>query len=160
MDFPDYMSVVQLHWDTAPFFVNAAKTVNAKFRQVRAGLKLWSKELSKLGKLINNSHFLATLDGLEEQRLLSSIESSFRRLVKQYLAKLLEAKRLYWKQRNTARWVIFGDENTRLFHTMATYSMRRNFISSLTLEDGSEVFEHEQKVGVLWSTYRERLGVS
>jgi hypothetical protein len=100
------------------------------------------------------------LDGLEEQRLLSSIESSFRRLVKQYLAKLLEAKRLYWKQRNTARWVIFGDENTRLFHTMATYSMRRNFISSLTLEDGSEVFEYEQKAGVLWSTYRERLGVS
>jgi hypothetical protein len=49
MDFPDFMSVVQLHWDTAPFFVNAAKTVNAKFRQVRAGLKLWSKELSKLG---------------------------------------------------------------------------------------------------------------
>jgi hypothetical protein len=56
--------------------------------------------------------------------------------------------------------VLFGDENTRLFPTMATYSMRRNFITSLTLEDGSEVFEHEQKVGVLWSAYRDRLGVS
>jgi hypothetical protein len=155
------MSVVQLHWDTTPFFANATKIVNAKFRQVRAGLKHWSKELSKLGKLINNSHFVLTiLDGLEEQRLLSSLESSFRRLVKQYLAKLQEAKRLYWKQRNTARWVLFGDKNTRLFHTMATYSMRRNFISSLTFEDGSEVFEYEQKAGVLWSAYRDMLGVS
>jgi hypothetical protein len=161
MDFPDFMPVVQLHWDTAPYFANAAKTVNAKFRQVRAGLKHWSKDLSNLGKLIINSHFvLAILDGLEEQRFLSNMESSFRRLVKQYLAKLLEAKRVYWKHRNTARWVLFGDENTRLFHTLATYSMRRNFITSLTLEDGSEVFEHEQKAGVLWSAFWDRLGVS
>jgi hypothetical protein len=103
------MPVVQLHWNIAPYFANAAKTVNAKFRQVRAGLKHWSKEFSNLGKLINNSHFvLAILDGLEEQRFLSNLESSFRRLVKQYLAKLLEAKRVYWKQRNTARWVLLG----------------------------------------------------
>jgi hypothetical protein len=96
MNFPDFILVVQLHWDTAPVFANAAKTVNANFRQVRAGLKIWSKELSNLGKLINNSHFvLAILDGLEEQRILCNLESSFRRLVKQYLAKLLEAKRVY-----------------------------------------------------------------
>jgi hypothetical protein len=42
---------------------------------------------------------------------------------------------------------------------MATYSMRRNFITSLTLEDGSGVFEHEQKAGVLWSAFRDGLGV-
>jgi hypothetical protein len=28
------------------------------------------------------------------------------------------------------------------------------------LEDGSEVFEHEQKAGVLWSAFWDRLGVS
>jgi hypothetical protein len=38
--------------------------------------------------------------------------------------------------------------------------MRKNSITSLTLEDGSEVFEHEQKAGVLWSDFRDRLGVS
>jgi hypothetical protein len=57
-----------------------------------------SKELSKLGKLINNCLFvLALLDGLEEQRSLSSLESAFRRLVKEHLGKLLEAKRICWK---------------------------------------------------------------
>jgi hypothetical protein len=77
---------VDLHWNIAPYFANAAQTLNAKFRQVRAGLKFWSKELSKL-------HFvLDLLDSLEEQRSLSSLESAFRRLVKQHLSKLLEAK--------------------------------------------------------------------
>lgn len=51
MEFPDFLPVVQLHWGIA-LFANATRTVNAKFRQVRVGLKLWSKELSKLGKLI------------------------------------------------------------------------------------------------------------
>jgi hypothetical protein len=58
---------------------------------------------------------------------------------------LLEAKRIYWKQRNTSRWVVFGDENSSLFQAMATYSMRRNFIGSLTLEDGSVISDHEKK---------------
>jgi hypothetical protein len=40
------------------------------FKQVRAGLKFWRKELSKL-------HFvLALLDSLEEHRSLSSLESA------------------------------------------------------------------------------------
>jgi hypothetical protein len=116
MDFPDFLSVVDLHWNTAPFLANVAQTLNAKFRQVRVGLKFWSKQLSKLGMLINNCHFvLALLDGLEEQRLLSTLENAFRRLVKKHLGKLLEAKRTYWKQRNTVGWVKFGDENTSLF---------------------------------------------
>jgi hypothetical protein len=54
MDFLDFLSVVDLHWNISPYFASAAKTLTAKFRQVRAGLKLWRKELSKLGKLINN----------------------------------------------------------------------------------------------------------
>jgi hypothetical protein len=37
----------------------------------------------------------------------------------------------------------FGDKNTSLFEAMATYSLRRNFIGSLTLEDGSVVVDHE-----------------
>jgi hypothetical protein len=62
---------------------------------------------------------------------------------------LLEAKRIYWKQRNTARWVKFGDENTKLFQAMATYSMRRNFISYLSLVDGSIVIDHNHMARIL-----------
>jgi hypothetical protein len=113
MDFPDFLSIVDLHWNTSTYFANAAQTLNAKFQQVRVGLKAWNKELSKLSKLINNSNFvLALLDGFEDQRPLSNMERAFRSLVKHHLAKLLEAIRIYWKQRNTARWVKIWDENT------------------------------------------------
>jgi hypothetical protein len=70
LEFADFLSVVELHWNTSPYFANAAQTLNAKFRQVRACLKHWSKELSKLSKLINNCNFvIALLDGLEDQDL-------------------------------------------------------------------------------------------
>ena len=59
------------------------------------------------------------MDGLEDQRALSDLETAFKALVKDHLASLLESKRIYWKQRNTVRWVKLGDENTHFFHTMA-----------------------------------------
>jgi hypothetical protein len=55
----------------------------------------WSNEFSQLNKLINNSNVaLALLDGLEDQRRLSALEKKFRQLVKRYLPKLLESKRI------------------------------------------------------------------
>lgn len=90
------METVQLHWNSTPFFANAAKTLSGKFKQVRASLKKWSKDLSKLSKLIYNCNWvLLFLDGLEDQRDLSTLESAFRTLVKHHLASLLEAKRAY-----------------------------------------------------------------
>ena len=54
----------------------------------------------------------------------------------------------------------FGDENTSLFQAMATYSLRRNFIATLTQDDGTFLSEHDQKAGLLWLSYKDRLGVS
>jgi hypothetical protein len=161
LQFSDFLSVVDLHWNTSPYFANAAQTLNAKFKQVRAGLRAWSKNLSKISKLINNRNFvIALLDGLEDQRTLSKPESAFIRIVKLHIASLLEAKRIYWKQRNTSRWVVFGDENSSLFQTMATYSYKKKYITSLTLDDGSTIFDHDQKATALWLSYKDRLGVS
>jgi hypothetical protein len=90
--------------------------LSGKLKVLRRGLKAWSQEISKLYKLINNSSYvLALLDGLEEQRTLPLIERNFRQLLKSHLLNLLEAKRVYWKQRATIRWVKFEDENTKLF---------------------------------------------
>jgi hypothetical protein len=43
---------------------------------------------------------------------------------------------------------------------MATYSMRRNFIATLTQVDGTIISYHDQKAGLLWLSYKDRLGVS
>jgi hypothetical protein len=100
------------------------------------------------------------MDGLEEQRTLSDLETAFRKLVKNHLASLLESKRIYWKQRNTVRWVKLGDENTQFFHTIATINHKKNFIVSLALPDGSSIIDHEQKAQHLWSSFKQRLGAS
>lgn len=161
MDHPGFMETVTLNWNNSTFFANAAKNISSKLKHVRAGLRKWSKKLSNLNKLIYNSNWvLLLMDGLEEQRPLSRLEFAFRKLVKRHLAILLESKRLYWKQRNTIRWVTLGDENSSFFHTMATISHKRNLIVSLTTPSGNLISDHEQKAAILWEAYKERLGTS
>lgn len=84
------------------------------------GLKKWSEELSKLNKIIHNcSCVLVILDGLEDQRRLSIVERNFKKIVKVHLQQMLEAKRIYWKQRSIVRWMKFGDdENIKLFQSI------------------------------------------
>lgn len=43
---------------------------------------------------------------------------------------------------------------------MATISHKRNFIVSVTNSEGSIVTDHDQKANLLWSSFKQRLGVS
>lgn len=43
---------------------------------------------------------------------------------------------------------------------MATITHKRNFIGSLTNTDGSIIIDHEQETNLLWTAYKNRLGVS
>lgn len=113
-----------------------------------------------MSKLIFNCNSVLLLDGLEDQRPLSTLEAAFRSLVKEHLGSLLESKRIYWKQRNSVRWVNLRDENTHFFHSMATVSHKKNFIVSLVNHDGSLIVDHDQKDNLLWTAFKDRLGVS
>lgn len=42
------MDTVSLHWNNSPFYANAANNISTKMKQVRQGLRNWSKNLSKL----------------------------------------------------------------------------------------------------------------
>jgi hypothetical protein len=156
---PDFLPMVKFFWDLPHGRADGALTISAKFKALRRGLKAWSKEISKLNKLINNSSFvLALLDGLEEQRSLPLMENNFKKQLRTHLLQLLESKRVYWKQRSTLRWVKFGDENTKLFHSIATHNFRRNYITSLQSTDGTHVTDHEHKAAILWTSFKDRLG--
>lgn len=58
------------------------------------------------------------------------------------------------------RWINLGDKNTQFFHSMATITHKRNHIISLTDSNGNAVTDHEQKANLLWTAFRERMGVS
>lgn len=53
-DFEGFADVVSLYWHNNPFYANMVRTISSKFKQLRRGLKKWSKEFSNLGKLVNN----------------------------------------------------------------------------------------------------------
>lgn len=161
IEHPGFLDTVGLHWNNSAYHANAAKNLSFKSKQVRAGLKKWNKNLSSLSKLIYSCNWvLLLMDGLEDQRSISRLELSLRILVKNHLNSLLESKRLYWRQRNLVRSATLGDENTHFFHTMATISHKRNFIVSLSNVAGEVITDHEQKANLLWSTYKQRLGIS
>lgn len=161
MEHPGFMENVIVHWNNSPMYANAAKNIASKLKHVRARLRKWSRNLSNLNKLIYNSNWvLMLMDGLEEQRSLSRLESAFIRLVKSHLATLLESKRVYWKQRNTIRWVTLGDENSSYFHAIATISHKKNFIVSISGPDGDLITNHDQKANLFWEAYKDRLGCS
>lgn len=159
IDFDEFRDVVQKFWQHTGVYKNAAQDVTARFKSLRHGIKIWSKSLSNLSALIDKcSYVLAMFDGIEEQRVLSVPERNFRTALKQHTAKLLEAKRLYWKKRANIRWAKLGDENTKFFHAIATRNYRHNHIACLTKDDGSIATEHAQKAAVLWNSFNNRLG--
>lgn len=88
------------------------------------------------------------------------MELNFRILVEQHLSALLESRRIYWRQRNSLRWIKLGDENTEFFHTIATISHKRNFIVSLLSQEGSTITDHDQKANMLWIAFKDRMGVN
>ena len=51
-----------------------------------------------------------------------------------------------------------GDENSKFFHAMASERLRRNSISSLQREDGSSISDHDQMAGILWNSFKSRMG--
>ena len=81
-------------------------------------------------------------------------------MIKDQLAKLLHSKNIYVKKRYTVNRILFGDECTKFFHAMATVSYRKNSISQLQNENGVMISDHEGKVALLWTAYRNRMGVT
>lgn len=99
-------------------------------------------------------------DNLEERRPLTRPEFNFRKIIKLHLEGLLHLQFIYWKQRCAIRWIKMGEENSKYFQAMATERFRRNTIASLVNEDGIVVSSHSEMAGLLWSSYRDRMGVA
>lgn len=96
LNFDGFLEMTESNWVNNGVFKNYAQDTTARFKSLRHGMKQWSKNLSKLNLLIDNCcYVLALLDGLEDQRPLSILESQFKTALKNHLLKLLEARGLY-----------------------------------------------------------------
>lgn len=135
--------------------------ISAKFKNLRKDLKEWKRSLPKLAIVIERiKAVLHLLETIEVFRDLSIQEWNFRNLVAEKLVQLLKQQRTYWKQRGKIRWVKQGDAATKIFHAHATIRHRQNRITSLLDQQGNLLCGHEQKAQLLWSSFKERLGVT
>ena len=100
------------------------------------------------------------LDTLEETRPLLNPEVNLRHIIKVQLATLLHYRKEYWRKRYTVNRIRFGDECTKFFHAMATVSYRRNCIPQLLNDQEAGVQDHEGKAGIIWNTFKARMGVT
>ena len=121
------MEVVASTWSKACHAPNAAARICKKLKNLRYDLKRWSKGISKLKIMIQNSNeALAFMDTLEDKRPLYVQESNFRKILKSHLQTLLKYQNEYWRKRCTIRYFRFADENTKLFQSLATERYRHN----------------------------------
>jgi hypothetical protein len=124
-------------------------------------LRTWHQQFSHLATTIPNTKALMHfIDTLEEFRDLSLAEWNFMHLLKQHLESLLHYQNIYWKQRETIKWVKLGDECNTFFNANATIKLRRNTISSSKDSQGNIHTSHEAKVQLSWASYKERIGIS
>jgi hypothetical protein len=156
---PGFFELVQHTWNTEVRASNSATKISTKFKLLRKALKSWSKSISKINKLIEQSNeVLSDLDKLEEQRPLVIQEANFRTILRKHILELLKSKQEYWRKRYTVRWTKFGDENTKFFHAAATERFRQNTITSLEDQDGRIVVDHFQKAALLLDSFKARMG--
>jgi hypothetical protein len=76
-------------------YTNSAKRINAKFKNVRRALKLWSKKLPCLKIQIEKvNSIIEMLDNFEEIRSLNDYEWNLRDLLKSHVISLLQDKKI------------------------------------------------------------------
>jgi len=140
---------------------DSASIVAGKIKNVRYELKVWSRKLSNLSRLIDNyNKVIFFLDDLEDHRVLQTLERNFRSLIKEHLQTLLKFKTEYWRKRYTVQRIKLGDECTKFFHAMATVSFRRNTITQLKNDQGQIISDHDGRTALLWIAYRNRMGIT
>lgn len=145
MQHNQFEQVLQHAWSVPVTQYDAAKSIVAKLKNIRRIFKEWSKLLPGLAKtIISTKQVISFLDILEESRDLSLQEWNFRAIVQEHLNQLLQ-----YQQRETIKWVKFGDECIEFFHATASVKHRRSVITSLVDGQGVTHISHEEKADLL-----------
>ena len=132
-----------------------ATRINHGLRLVRAATRAWLKQrASDTTCLTNNMHLKEFLDAVEEWRRLTDGEFRLRQLCAQKIKTLTMQNSQKWKRRANIKWCNLGDENTRFFHTMATYIFRKNKIKCLKNGD-SKIFDDTHKLQLATEFYSD-----
>jgi hypothetical protein len=97
---------------------------------------------------------ICLLDNLEEFETLSLEEWNLRDILKSHVITLLQNQKAYRKQTGRINRVKLGDASTKFFHTRATISYRKNYISCLKNEANMDIADHAGKAEIIWNAIK------
>jgi hypothetical protein len=91
----EFFQILQNGWFSPVLYADKAKSLGAKFKNLKKVLRAWHAQISNLKRTIqNNKMLLMFLDILEEFRDLSLEEWNMRKIVEHHLKNLLEQERI------------------------------------------------------------------
>lgn len=129
-------------------------------KECRQFCRAWSRRLPPLHQReIDTKALINALDLLEEQRPLTSPESTLRRLAIAGLQSIQAEKLAIWRQRFNLKLAMDWDENSRFFHASASGRRRKNTIACLE-QDGTRFYSHDAKGLILYDFYKTLLGTA
>jgi hypothetical protein len=118
---------------------------NLKMKKLQCDLKAWNKEVfgwihDKKRKLLKHLEWLDN-----KKRLSSNVrwDDEIRTTWLEY-EQILVQEEILWFQKSRAKWLSFGDRNTKYFHGVTTIRRRRNRYDMLKDDDGRWINEAHQ----------------
>ncbi|KAL4296172.1 hypothetical protein GQ457_12G018930 [Hibiscus cannabinus] len=89
---------------------------------------------------------------------ISSLESVFSKWnveLHTELLQVLEQEESFWQQKACAKWILYGDRNTKYYQGMTMNRRRKNHISSLKRSDGSICTDQDELSDMAYKFYKD-----
>ncbi|KAL4290760.1 hypothetical protein GQ457_14G014310 [Hibiscus cannabinus] len=71
------------------------------------------------------------------------------------LLQVLEQEESFWQQKACAKWILYGDRNTKYYHGLTMNRRRTNHISSLKRSDGSICTDQDELSDMAYKFYKD-----
>lgn len=124
-------------------------SVTSRIRNCRKALSLWKKE----NKANSQERITCLQNDLEQEE--SSVNPSTLKIniLKRSLLTAYRDEENFWKQKSKDDWILFGDGNTKVFHTAVKISRARNEIVKLFDKNGNAQRSEASKAQVAISYF-------
>ncbi|WCJ23872.1 hypothetical protein M5689_005873 [Euphorbia peplus] len=144
---PNFINFFQNAWSRNESMVEG-------LQETAENLQLWNKDV--FGNILyRKRNLLARLGGV--QKLLAQhggggLFKLERKLINELNAVLLQEE-ILWYQKSRVNWILFGDKNTKFFHSSTLIRRRRNKIEGLQGDDGVWVWDSMQLMEMAHNFY-------
>jgi hypothetical protein len=136
---------------------DAAAVLVAKLKSLTQKANIWKKTLQPdRAHLDNAKRTLELIDWIEEKRILTSLETLFRNILKRKISSPIHMTAISARQIGKVTWCILGDDDSSFYHARASARLRTNKIKIIE-QEGMCFFTHKEKERIFTDYYRDIL---